>query len=198
MKLGKIEIKSLYFILIGIIFIFLLSTFVRAFSVGFESTELRLYPGESYGSAFSLQNYGTEASDITVDAVVEEGEGYISFPQGTRFDVGANNNAAAPIEIKIPENANVGDSYPVKILFNVISGNVGGGESGGQGTTVSFAFSYRREINLKVIEKPSEPIPTPTEETTKASAGSTAWIWVLVGIVIVVIVVWLILRKKNG
>ena len=146
MELKKIKIKGLQFLLAGVVFIFVLSTFVSAFSVGFESTELRLYPGEVHNSAFSLQNYGTEASDITVEATVEEGGEYMTFPGGTRFDVPANNNIAAPVRIRIPENAKIGDSYPVKVLFKVVSGDVGGGESGGQGTTVSFAFNYRRDI----------------------------------------------------
>lgn len=190
MEFKKIKIKGLQFLLVGAIFIFMLSASVSAFAVGFESVELRLYPGEVYDSAFSLQNYGTNSSDITVEATVEEGGEYMAFTEGTRFDVLANNNAAAPIKIKIPTNARAGDSYPVKILFNVISGDVGGSGVEAGGTSVGFAFSYRREITLKVIaEKPAE--------TKAAETGMNIWIWAIVIAVIIILIAWLILKSKK-
>lgn len=195
MELKKIKIKSLQFLIAGAVFIFMLSASVSAFAVGFESNELRLYPGEVYDSAFSLQNYGINSSDITVEATVEEGGEYITFTEGNRFDVLANNNAAAPIKIKIPTNARVGDSYPVKILFNVISGDVGGSGVEAGGTSVGFAFSYRREITLKIVPEVTEEKPTTAETPVKETK---AWVWVgLVVIILIGLGLWWLVKKKK-
>lgn len=192
MKFKKIKAKSWQFLLAGIIFIFMLSAFVNAFAIGFESTELRLHPGETYNGAFSLQNYGVGSGDITVEATVEEGAQYVTFTEGTTIDVLANNNAAAPVRFTIPANAKVGDSYPVKILFKVISGNVGGNEAESGGTTVGFAFSYRREINLKVV--PETPAETPS---ARPAILTIAIILALAIIIVIVIILWLVIKNKK-
>src|SRR3989344_5386823 len=145
MKIEKMKTNCTKMFLI-IAFVIILSSNINAFAVGFESTSLNLYPGEEHESAFSLQNYGAEAGDITVEAVIEEGGEYITFIDGNKFDVGANNNAAAPVRINIPDNARAGDRLNIKILFKVISGDMGGQGIGGDDTTVGFAFSYRRVI----------------------------------------------------
>lgn len=192
MEFKKIKNKNLRFLLVGVIVIFMLGNFVSAFAVGFESTELRLYPGQVHDSAFSLQNYGTDVNDITVEAVTEEGEDYITFTEGARFDVRANTNVAAPVRISIPENARVGDNYPIKVLFRVISGDAGGNEAG-EGTSVSFAFSYSRTINLVVVQRPEEK---PAAAAERASVFSNIWFWIII-IIIVIIILWLVTKAKK-
>lgn len=193
MEFKKIKNKNSQFLLVGVVVIFMLGNFVSAFAVGFESTELRLYPGEVHNTAFSLQNYGTDVSDITVEAVIEEGEGYITFTEGTTFEIPANSNAAAPVKFTIPENAGVGENYPVKVLFRIISGDASGDEA--EGTSVSFAFSYSRTINLLVVP---EPVSVTEPETAERPAvGAQVWVWILV-VIIIIIIVWIILRKKKG
>ncbi|MBS3088252.1 hypothetical protein J4402_00575 [Candidatus Pacearchaeota archaeon] len=191
MKFKTIKINNLQFLLSGIVFIFL-SAAVSAFAVGFQSDNLQLLPGEVYDSAFSLQNYGSGCTDITVEATLEEGGEYVTFPEGNRFDVSANSNAAVPIQIKIPTNAKVGDSYPVKILFKVVSGNVGGNEVESGGTSVAFAFSYRREINLNVVK--AQPEET---EKTKPGISAIAVILSLAIIAVIIIILWLVIKSKK-
>ncbi|MDO8508508.1 MAG: hypothetical protein Q7S27_02370 [Nanoarchaeota archaeon] len=188
--------KGSQFLLIGVLIVSLLSVGVSSFSVGFENTELRLNPGEEYETAFSLQNYGIEAQDITVKATIEEGGEYVSFPQGTIFSISANNNVAAPIKVIIPQNAKVGDKHNIKVLFNAIIAEGESQKSQGEGTTIGFAFSYRRSIDLIVVPavETNQEVQS-TEE--KTSAGSTVWIWIL-AILVLIIVVWLIIKKRNS
>ncbi len=192
MEYKKMKVGSLQLVLLALILVS--TSLVSAFSVGFESTELRLYPGESYESSFSLQNYGTDAKDITVEATLEEGAQYLSFPQGTRIDVVANNNAAAPVRITVPSNAKVGDKYPIKVLFNVVAGNEVVQDVANQGTTIGFAFSYRRTVDLIVVA----PVTEQDVDKNRTSASYMTWIWILIALVVVAIIVWLILRRKNN
>lgn len=94
-------------------------------SVGFESTELYMYPGEIRDTAFSLQNYGTASSDIVIEAIVVEGEEYISFTDGTIFEVPANNNTGAFVRITVPKNVSIGDILIFGVRFDYYNAGFG-------------------------------------------------------------------------
>lgn len=160
----------------------LLISFVSAFSVAFDSSKLQLSLGEEFESTFSLQNYGN-SEDITVELTVEEGGDYISLSEGLQYDIKSESSAGVPVKFTVPETANIGDSFPVTILFKVISGAVG--SEGGAGT-VGFVINRRRTIEIEVVPKPGEEAPK----------SNLIW-YILTGIIIVVIIIWFIVKKRK-
>lgn len=187
---------GLKFLLAGSLLIVMLSVFVNALGIGSDGSKLQLYPGETRDTSFLLQNYGAESSNIVVEATIEEGSEYISFPDGNSFSVSANGNFAVPIRYSIPQNARIGDIYPVKVLFRVISSGDAGNEAGSGGTSIEFAINPRVVIEIEVAPERIKEGQTPIAEE-KTSAGSTIWIWIL-AVLVVIIIAWMIWKKKNS
>ena len=183
------------FLLVGSLLMVMLSFFVSALGIGSDGSKLQLYPGETRDTSFLLQNYGAESSNIVVEATVEEGSEYISFPDGNSFSVSANGNFVVPVRYSISESAKIGDIYSVKVLFRVVSEDVGSGKESG-GTSIEFAVNPRVVIEIEVAPKNvREQVPIVAEE--KTSAGSTVWIWIL-AVLVLIIIAWMIWKKKNN
>jgi hypothetical protein len=192
LKMGVNKFGNVFAGFLFLVVVFSASAF--AFSVGFESTELNLLPGESYESAFSVQNYGEPSSDVMIEAIIEEGAEYIAFSEGgSTIYVPAKSSVAAFVTISVPEDASVGDSFPLSILFRQISGGVP--DNGGEGTTVNFQISRLRTINLNVVSERLEETPTPTEQTQSSSSGV---IWWVIGIIILVIIIWFVIKSRKS
>jgi len=160
---------------------------VLAFTVGFESTQLQLYPGQVHETNFNLQNYGTDAVEVEVQATIKEGQEYITFPQGTTFTIPAQNNINVPVSITIPEDARVGDTYPVSVLFEALSGEGSTGEAEGE-QTIGFVINRERNIDLNIVEKPGAP---------EAEVSAMWWILAVVVLIIVVVVIWFVVKSKK-
>lgn len=157
----------------------MLSNFASAgFAVGFPH-KIELKNGESYDGSFQLQNVIPPVEQITVEIIVEQGEEYVSFPEGTTIQLTANEIKNVPVKISVPENANGGDVYNTKIIFKPISG--GAQENG----TVNFRLSVGRSFDIEVIKE------------TNTLLIITIFFLTL-AILILVIILLKNLRKKNN
>jgi len=166
-----------------------LVSFVSAVAVGGQySTDnpLKMYPGEVKQTSFGLQNLaGTD--DLKFQASVENGSELVSLiddsteyflPTGTRDHL-------VNVEVKVPNDAEIGTTYDVRIRFTPIP--LGAEEAGGTGAVLASGLS--KYFTIEVVEKP--------EELEKGM--STTWIILgILAVVIVLVVVFLILKKKKA
>ena len=174
----KNKIKTISFaMLIGAI---ILSSFANAgFAIGFPY-KITLHRGESFEGSFSLQNVLPPAEAMTIEIVVIEGEEYLSFPEGTTFQLAANEIKNAPVKITLPEDADGGDIYKVKINFRPVSGGVQG--SG----TVSLRLSLGKTFDIEVIG-----------DTKAERLAKTASIILFIVAIILIIVLIKVLKNKR-
>jgi len=173
--------KVIEFLLIGVLII-MSSIFVSAtFGVGFANSKLKLYPGEVFDSSFSLQN-NNEPGDLNIEAFIEEGAEYLSFTGESKYEVPVGSSVALPVRITVPEDAKIGDTYNLIVLFKNIPG-----EAEGEGGTVDFVISVRRTIEIEVIPKPGEE-----------AEGTGTMIYWIIGIIILIVIIWFVAKKKGS
>jgi uncharacterized membrane protein len=152
--------------------------FVAAFSVG-SSSAVNVEPGGSVDTSFSLMNLGENAEDVVIEITVERGEEYLSFPDGTIFDVPAGQSVSVRAIVSVPSDSGDGDSYPVKLVFNAIEGGVN------EGGTVDIVFGYSKSFNINVAESLE----------AREGAGNF-WLWVI-GIIVVIVIIWLVMKAMR-
>jgi|SRR3989344_313432 len=182
------QTKKVFAILIFAVVLLNLN-FVNGLSVGFGSA-VNMEPGQSVEKSFTLMNKGANAGDIVVEASIEKGSEYITFTQGTRYEVPAGEIKPVPAVFKIPANAKSGDTYPVIINFNTIEG---GGIGGG---TIEFNVGYSLSFDINVLEK--VPTTSGLEEPASASGSNMFIVWILIILVVLLILVFFIYRKMGS
>ena len=150
------------------------------FAIGFPY-KIELRRGESYEGSFSIQNVLPPTEATTVEIVIEEGEDYISFPEGTTFQLAPNEIKNAPVKITIPKDADGGDVYKAKIVFTPSSGGVQ------EGGTVSLRLSIGKSFNIEVIGD------------TKAErlAKTASIILFIIAIALIIILIRVLKNKKK-
>ncbi len=162
-----------------ILSIMLLSAYISAFGIGsayYEDSPLRISPGETKEIIFNLQNMpGPE--DITVKPIISQGSEIIKIssedifvPVGGSIDIKAN--------VSIPNNAKIGDIYPVTISFTTVTKS----ESG----TFGFGSSIGRNFNVIV------------EEETAIAESKKTWAYLTAGIILISIIISLIIKKRKN
>jgi len=192
MKL-KTTKKILNLVLFGIM-IMCLSSFVSAFGVGFPGSKLSLVPGQDFEGAFGLQN--TEGVDLVINISVEKGAEYITFLEGTVFNLPKEGNIAVPVKIDVPENAEVGSKYVIEVLFRVVAGLE---NKEGEGGMIGFAMGQSRIIEVEIIEQPkAEGEATETPAPIGNFVIGAGWIILVVILVIAIIFVgYLVIKNKK-
>lgn len=176
--------KKCFVLVVGVLLLVLLSVFISAdFGIGFAN-KVSLSPGGSIDRYFSLQNVIEPISDTTVNVSVVEGSKYVSFPEGTIFEVPAGETVSIPVTLSISSNARVGDEYPVKIMFNTIAGGSGSG-----GGTVQFTMGISKSFGILVTEK--------TAEVEEGISRTLILFVLIVLIILLLLIIWLIVRSKN-
>ncbi len=132
-------------LLIVIASLIILSSYASAgFGVGFPF-KISLNPGETYEGSLSLQNRIEPVEDMTIEIIVEEGEEYIIFPNGKTVQITANETLNIPVKISVPESAEPGAVYKVKMLFKPTSRGTQ------QGGTVNFILSLGKSFDIEVL-----------------------------------------------
>ena len=165
-------------IIISTIFVIIFSNIASAgFAVGFPY-KISLHRGESYEGSFSLQNVIPPTEETTVKIKVTEGEEYITFPEGTTFQLAANEIKNVPVKISLPQDADGGKIYKAKIIFEPVSGGV---QNGG---IVSLRFSVGKNFDIEVIGN------TKAERLAKIAS-------VILFIVVIILIIVLIKVLKN-
>jgi len=168
--------------LVALLFSIFLFPLVSAFSTGFVSSNVELHSGQIYNERFSLSN--PSEVEITIEAVIQEGGEYLVFTEGTVFDVPAKGSVAAPVRISIPDDAEVGDTYPIKVLFQRIS------DIESDDSMIGLTFNQEQDVSVTIIPKPGEEVPPEGISTT----------WIILGIVLIIIVIvliWFVNKSKK-
>lgn len=170
-----------------IVGIFLIS-FVSAFSVSMpymEDKKMHILPGEIRDLEFVLQNGGA-TDNVNAGVRIIEGSQIIKVT-GTEdsYLVIPGKQTPVNLRVEIPGDAQIGDSYHVKLAFSTIESNTG-----------SFAFGSEIEQNFDVIigEKAVRVIEPEEEEVSLKGFLSYG---ILIIVLIVVLIVFFVIRKRK-
>lgn len=176
----------LAFAIFSSIILLSLCSFVSALSIGAlgDGAEITLYPGQVLERSVTIQNLLDSAQDVVLKGQVELGSEILSLVGSTRYEVPAGSIVYVPIRFEVPQNAPVGTTYPMLLMFRTISG----GEEGG---SVSFVENIGKQFTVRVVEKPANVVEQ------KSTANTNVWLWVIVIIVIVLLLWWLMKKRRK-
>jgi len=174
--------------LILIISIILESSFVSAFGIGsayYKENPLEISAGETKEIIFNLQN-GPGPEDITTRASITKGSEIITIDSGDIF-VPVGGSVDVKASVNIPNDAKIGDIYPVEVAFITVT-KAGAG-------TFGFGSSVGRSFNIIIV-------PTAEERAKLAEQKPiSSWIiYLIIGIVIIILIILAILfrlKKKK-
>ena len=172
---------------INLIFaIIILINSISAFGVGsqyWEQNPLPMYPGEEREVLIVLQNMaGTE--DITVNGELIEGSNIAEIKDDKDLLVPLGQKVDFILNVKIPKETAIGESYNLKISFNTVAGPQGG--------NVGITSSIDKNIPVIVVEKSAEePQAGITGKSILGVNSSIAYL--VLGIVILALVIWFII-----
>lgn len=181
-----LKLKNTKGIGISLLLVILISGYVLAFGVGcayHSNNPLEISAGESKEVIFNLQNMpGPE--DLTVKPSIEKGSeiaelidtGNIIVPVGGSVDVKAI--------IRIPSNAQIGDTYPIRITFTTVEETEPG--------VFGFGSSVGKSFNAIIV-------PTQEEKAslTQTSEGAPLWIYLIIGIMVLAGIIIAIFLKRR-
>lgn len=182
---NKINIKIGIFV--GI-FLLLVSP-VFAFGVGMpymENKEAYVFPGQVTDLKFTLQvEEGTEGS-VNIKAEIIEGSEIIEMTDSSNiYAVAFGQHTPVNFRMTIPNSAQIGDSYHVKLGFSAEAG------------PGSFAFGSVIEQNFDVIVG-EKPAPVVSEETEEEEGNLTLlWVLIIAIIIIAIIIIGVAAKKKK-
>lgn len=168
-----------------------LSGFVKAAGVGssiWKDNPQMAYPGEEGVIPIYLQNMvGSE--DLVFNVEYEDNPDGIASMDKTVYDVPfGKSDVLVELKYKIPENAEMGKTYHVKLLFKSANPNVAGGIQ----AAPAFSRDFPIQIKSKQEVQPSPPI-------TRPAKSNKAFIWYIVGVLVVAgLVVYFVMRKKKA
>lgn len=171
----------------GILLVLVLSIIsVSAIGAGGMPEFVEISPGQTIDKTLSLQNLPVGEGDLAFKIMVDKGSEYISIIDD-EVDVLDGEIKEARIKISVPESANVGDVYNIKIDFKTFPISSTSSES--SGTAVQFSLGTSLSFDVKVVE--------PLEETP--SGISTTWI--IIGIIVIllaIIIFWIMKKNKSS
>lgn len=166
--------KNMILIILGIV---LTASVVSAgFAVSFPY-KISLHPGETYEGSFSLQNVLQPSEDTTIEIIVESGNEYIQFPEGTTIQLAENETKNVPVKVTLPEDVNL-DKYSIQLLFQPVSAQ-------NQGGTVDIVLALRKSFDIDVIR----------ENNKKTAIAIT--LLIIVAIILLILLLKVLRNKKN-
>lgn len=176
--------KLLAISLILIISVIFGSSFVSAFGIGsayHKDNPLKLSPGETKEIIFNLQNMPGPES-ITVRPSIRKGSEILELINTQDILVAVGNSIDVIAKVTVPNNAKIGDVYPVEVTFTAVTaGNAG---------TFGLGSSVGRNFDVIIV---------PTEEETAKLAEQkqiSSWrIYLIIGIVILILAISAILFR---
>lgn len=196
--------RVLFFV--SFIFLIVLASFsfVGAFGVGaFYSKDipLEMYPGQEIDTPFLVQNFlSSEEQSIFVEVSLISGAEIAGFTDSVlEYEIPFEGEIEININIIVPADAKVGESYDIVALFRPSA-------STNSGENVQFVTNIGRSFPVIVVEKPVEApafddLEIPVEEASDFLVSSLIWIVVvfvfLVGIVIVGIILVRSIRRVS-
>src|SRR4030042_59306 len=123
MKVNKIYQQ----ISITLIVIILFSSFVSAFGVGaayYKENPLKISAGETKEIIFNLKN-GPGPEDIIASSSITQGSGILELIDSENVLVPVGGSVNIRTKITIPNDAKIGDTYPIEMTFKTVSGGAG-------------------------------------------------------------------------
>ena len=192
-------IKEKQLAIIGIMVI-LLSAGVMAFGVTpshFGEHELRIMPGEKGTAYFELQNMvGDEDYQVTATMTLGEEIARITDKE-TIYEVPAmTEGIRVNLEVTIPQNANIGDTYLIEMAFRAAPKSSG---------PLTMGTSIKNTIPIIIGEKKVIPEnvlgparPARGRQEIPESDGGMAITIAVITIILALIILIITLRKKEG
>jgi|GEM_PF-2488126 len=165
-------------LILGLVFILVLTVgvFAEGFGVSSEyysSRPLELHSGVETETFFLIQN--NENVDLTIKVSFIEGDNVASLIEGDSYSVPAFGSKKVGIEVDIPNYAESGTRYDVRVLFESVN-------EGNSGDTVSFQTNIESSFPVIVVEGGEQP---------------NYWIWVILAIIILIVIIFIILRVRK-
>ena len=193
MKTTKTKIIELGILTIGILII----TLSLVSSLGVSSpytvgSPLGLYPGETRDVQIMVSASPSEGnSSIKVDLTDSEGIAIMTDSSNT-YSLSGGSEKPVNIRIKIPENAVIGQKYPISLTAS----KIGTGGTGMVGVSLSSSFS----LPVVVVEKPVAPVttaePAPEEPVTEG-INPIWWILGIIVIIAIIAIIWFVVKSRK-
>ena len=148
-----------------------------------KDNPLEMVPGETRDVSFSLVNRA-DAETATAYVVIDDSAGIASLKSGDIYTVapGSTDNKVI-LEISIPEDAQIGETYNVK--FSVSSAPEGEG-------TVQLSLKYGVDFPVKVVTESNTPVLDNNEKSSNVMI-----VIILIILVLVILVVAFLLMKNK-
>lgn len=170
-------------IFIAVLFVVLLTNNIIAFGIGaayHKDNPLNMYPGETKEINFNLQNKaGSEP--ITVRPSIKTGSEFLKFKDDSDILVDVGGSIDITIIAFIPEEAKVGDSYPVEVEFTTVTSTATG--------PLGLSSSVGRIFNIIIVESP--------EDEKKPFELKNSLIYIIIGILALIIIAIIFLKKRK-
>jgi hypothetical protein len=186
MKINKI-CQQISIILVVII---LFSSFVSAFGVGaayYKENPLKISAGETKEIIFNLKN-GPGPEDVTVISSITQGSGILELVDSENVLVPMGGSVNIRTRITIPNDAEIGDTYPIEMTFTTVSDGAG---------AFGFSSSVSRKFDVIIVPTAEEL----EKQAMLAELGpiSTEMIVIVVIVIalIIILIIWIKLRKKK-
>jgi len=159
-------------LILGLMLVSLISAFGVS-SPYWNENPLKMARGESTTVNLNLQNMVGEG-DVSVKVILIEGEDITYLPQEIYTVKGGTSDTMIPLKIKIPKDAQPGETKKVKIEFKTIQGDTKGIV---MGTGMTIAFD--------VIA------------TSEVASNSTKTIILAIAVIILALILWYLVKKKK-
>ena len=147
---------------------------------------LRLEPGQSTEFVLTLQNMAdVEPVALKVEWIDNAGIAQFTNPRTTVTVPSGRDDITVPIRVGIPQDAPVGTTYNLHVMFTSVSEAEGG--------TVALATGVEKIIPVEVVaEAPEEQAPAPAKE-----AGMSTTTAVMLAIIVIILLAILFFGKKK-
>ncbi len=189
-KMKTIE-SSIAFVLLIVVLV----SSVYAFGVAGYADPVKVKPGESIDLAFRLQNMGAEGEDYSVEynLVGDEGIQVVLLDNVSSYDLPAGTKARVNFRVIVPEDAKIGASYLVRVLFYAnrkgSDKNEPLGIRTGMGDRVTILVSDETDDSSKITPRQEPQIEQPKGNNKLA---------VLVVLVLIAILIWAYVYYRNA
>jgi hypothetical protein len=178
----KNKISAAVSVLLALI---LLTGLVSAFGVSYIwGSPLKMHVGESKNIYITLQNRAGEIGDVDARVDILEGQEFVEFTDDSSiYLVPYDGEARVNFTVSVPETAEIGDGYWIKLSVTTVSDE----ETGGMG----FALGSGKKIYVEVVP---EVIEEEFAEESPEFFGIIAFI--LIAIVIVAVILIVLVKRK--
>lgn len=173
-----------------LIVIILTSSFVSAFGVGsayYKENPLKISAGETKEIIFNLQN-GPGPQDITAKPSITKGAEILELIDSENVLVSVGGAVDIKVKVNIPNDAKIGEVYPVEVTFTTVSTEAG---------AFGLVSSVSRNFDVIIVPTPEEI----SREEARLAEQKPIPLWII-GLIIliailIILVIWFILKKKK-